>query len=102
MQLDQDVGQREGGYRRSRAPRRIADSWMSPVWRATRSRSVSGTTRAGDPYLRVFPPEGVLGQGITEKLLFERSSHTASGAMPLVSVHTILHGTGEKPLFRDN
>ena len=39
--------------------------------------NASGTTSTGDPYLRLFLPNGVLlpGQSIVETLLFERQSH---------------------------
>ena len=43
----------------------------------TRMANASGTTSTGDPYLRVFLPNGVLlpGQSIVETLLFKRLSH---------------------------
>jgi hypothetical protein len=36
--------------------------------------NASGTSQSGDPYVRVFLPEGVLrpGQRITQRLVFER------------------------------
>ena len=39
-----------------------------------RMENASGITKSGDPYLRVFLPNGVLnpGQSISEKLVFER------------------------------
>ena len=49
--------------------------------------NASGTTSTGDPYLRVFLPDGVLlpGQSIVETLLFKRHPHD-----PLVSFSLVL------------
>jgi cytochrome c peroxidase len=55
--------------------------------------NASGMTSAGDPYLRVFLPDGVLlpGQSIVNTLLFRRQSNNA----PTVSyVLTLLSGQG--------
>jgi cytochrome c peroxidase len=48
-----------------------------------RMANASGTTSTGDPYLRVFLPDGVLlpGQSIVETLLFERQSHPHASAV---------------------
>ncbi len=45
----------------------------------TRLVNASGTTRSGDPYLRVFLPDGVLnpGQSITQELILQRASNNS-------------------------
>ncbi len=47
--------------------------------RQVRLANASGTTKSGDPYLRVFLPGGVLnpGQSVHEKLVFERQPNSA-------------------------
>ncbi|MEW6683354.1 MAG: cytochrome c peroxidase [Nitrospirota bacterium] len=54
--------------------------------------NVSGTTSAGDPYLRVFLPDGVLlpGQSIVETLRFKRHGH----APPVSYSLKLLSGQG--------
>jgi hypothetical protein len=54
--------------------------------------NASGTTSTGDPYLRVFLPNGVLlpGQSIVETLLFKRQHN----APPLSYTLTLLSGQG--------
>ena len=54
--------------------------------------NASGTTKSGDPYIRVFLPEGVLkpGQAITERLVFSQRL----GASPLPYKITLLSGQG--------
>ena len=50
-----------------------------------RLKNASGTTRSGDPYLRVFLPGGVLlpGQSIMKTLRFENPSHATSAKYTL-------------------
>jgi cytochrome c peroxidase len=57
-----------------------------------RLANTSGTTNTGDPYLRVFLPNGVLlpGQSIAETLLFERPSN----APPVSYTLKLLSGQG--------
>lgn len=57
----------------------------------TRLVNASGTTRSGDPYVRVFLPGGVLapGQAISESLVFARSNATQ-----LTYTLTFLSGQG--------
>jgi hypothetical protein len=51
----------------------------------TRLVNGSGITKSGDPYLRVFLPDGVLnpGQSITEKLVFLRNPNTPQASYTL-------------------
>src|SRR5258706_10534831 len=54
-----------------------------------RLENASGTTSAGDPYIRVFLPDGVLqvGQGITQTLVFARQPPgppPATGPVPVI------------------
>lgn len=57
-----------------------------------RLENTSGTSTSGDPYIRVFLPDGLLnpGQSITRKLLFERKP----GAPPLRYSLDFLSGQG--------
>jgi hypothetical protein len=57
-------------------------------------RNASGTTRSGDPYIRVFLPNGVLqpGQTIVETLVFKRKG--GNNASPLGYVLDLLSGQG--------
>jgi len=57
-----------------------------------RLENASGTTSTGDPYLRVFLPDGVLlpGQSIVETLLFKRHPHDPPVSFSLV----LLSGQG--------
>ena len=57
-----------------------------------RVANTSGTTSAGDPYLRVFLPDGVLlpGQSIFQTLLFEPQSN----APPVSYTLNLLSGQG--------
>jgi hypothetical protein len=54
--------------------------------------NASGTTKSGEPYLRVFLPDGVLnpGQSISRKLVFQRSPRTRVGAYTI----SLLSGQG--------
>ena len=47
--------------------------------------NASGITSSGDPYLRVFLPDGVLnpGQSITEKLVFQRAPNAPQASYTL-------------------
>jgi hypothetical protein len=57
-----------------------------------RMENASGMTRDGDPYLRVFLPDGVLnpGQSLQRKLIFERKPHAPAITYSL----TFLSGQG--------
>ena len=57
-----------------------------------RMANASGTTSTGDPFLRVFLPDGVLlpGQSIVETLVFQRRSH----APPVSYTLKLLSGQG--------
>ena len=58
-----------------------------------RMENASGTTKAGDPYVRVFLPGGVLnpGQAISQRLVFERNSN----ARPFSYTLAFLSGQGK-------
>ena len=60
----------------------------------TELQNASGTTRSGDPYIRVFLPNGVLqpGQTIVETLVFKREG--GNNASPLGYVLDLLSGQG--------
>ena len=60
--------------------------------RDVRLTNASGTTRGGDPYLRVFLPNGVMqpGQSIKRKLQFEQESH----GVPVRYTLKLLSGQG--------
>jgi cytochrome c peroxidase len=57
--------------------------------------NASGTTHAGDPYIRVFLPNGVLqpGQSIVQTLIFERDG--GNNARPVSYVIDLLSGQGK-------
>jgi hypothetical protein len=57
-----------------------------------RLENASGTTRSGDPYIRVFLPDGVLqpGQNIVQRLIFRRSHN----APPVSYTLDFLSGQG--------
>jgi hypothetical protein len=76
---DSSVGQREVNvYRITNHSSSIVDTNLLVIARGLspqiRLRNASGITSSGDPYLRVFLPDGVLlpGQSISERLVFER------------------------------
>jgi hypothetical protein len=60
----------------------------------TELENASGTTRGGDPYIRVFLPNGVLqpGQNIVQKLIFNREGDSAPS--PLSYALDLLSGQG--------
>jgi hypothetical protein len=70
-------------YRFTNDSTSIVDTHLLVVIQGLDSRirlaNASGITRSGDPYLRVFLPDGVLlpSQSIVERLLFERPSQHA-------------------------
>ena len=62
--------------------------------RETELENASGTTRSGDPYIRVFLPNGVLqpGQNIVQTLIFSREE--GNNASPLSYFLDLLSGQG--------
>ena len=56
--------------------------------------NASGTTRSGDPYIRVFLPDGVLqpGQNIVQTLIFKRQG--GNNAPPVSYTLDLLSGQG--------
>jgi hypothetical protein len=70
--------QQETTYRITNNSPSVIDTHLLVVVRGLPPRiqmlNASGTTRAGEPYLRVFLPGGVMqpGQGTTQKLVFKR------------------------------
>jgi len=59
-----------------------------------RLENASGTTRSGDPYIRVFLPNGVLqpGQSILQSLIFRRPG--GNNAPPVSYTLDLLSGQG--------
>jgi len=59
----------------------------------TELENASGATRSGDPYIRVFLPNGVLqpGQNIVQTLIFSREGNNNA---PLGYVLDLLSGQG--------
>jgi hypothetical protein len=60
--------------------------------------NASGTTSAGDPYIRVFLPDGVLqpGQSITQPLLFTRRGEGGGeDGKPVPVILNLLSGQGK-------
>lgn len=60
----------------------------------TSLENASGTTRSGDPYIRVFLPDGVLqpGESILQQLIFKRPG--GNNAPPVAYVLDFLSGQG--------
>lgn len=98
QRTDRDVGERQvrDEYRLTNISPSLLDTHLLLVVRglpgAVRLRNASGTTRGGDPYLRIFLPAGVLnpGQRIEETLVFTRQRR---GPPPSYSI-TLLSGQG--------
>jgi cytochrome c peroxidase len=93
---DVDAGQVKDVYRLTNSSSSVVDTHLLLIVRGlprtARLKNASGTTRGGDPYLRVFLPEGALslGQRIVERLVFTRP-HRAPP--PTYSI-TLLSGQG--------
>ena len=86
----------EDVYRITNISTSIVDTHLLMVARGLPAQiqleNASGTTSTGDPYLRVFLPDGVLlpGQSIVETLLFKRHPHDPPVSFSLV----LLSGQG--------
>lgn len=83
-------------YRLTNASDSVVDTHLLIVVRGlaagARLKNASGTTRAGDPYIRVFLPDGVLqpGQKITQRFVFQGGPR---GRLPPYGL-TLLSGQG--------
>ncbi|MFN7925940.1 MAG: cytochrome c peroxidase [Bryobacteraceae bacterium] len=91
-------GRQTDQYRITNRSQSLIDTHLLMVLRGLPSgielENASGTTRSGDPYIRVFLPDGVLrpGQGIFQSFTFKRQGNNA----PAVSyVVELLSGQGK-------
>jgi cytochrome c peroxidase len=94
---DSSSGNRtEPVYRLTNTSKSVVDTHLLIIVRGlpdkVRLNNASGTTRGGDPYIRVFLPDGVLppGQQITQRLVF---SDAVLGKLPAHGI-TLLSGQG--------
>jgi len=81
LTIDRDAQGREvNGYKITNNSSSIVDTHLLMIVHGLPSRvrlvNASGVTKSGDPYLRIFLPDGVLvpGQSITESLIFDQPS----------------------------
>jgi cytochrome c peroxidase len=90
-------GRQSDEYRITNSSQSVVDTHLLIIVRGlpheTELENASGTTRSGDPYIRVFLPNGVLepGQNIVETLVFRRESNNPA---PLSYVLDLLSGQG--------
>ena len=92
-------GRQRDQYRITNRSQSVIDTHLLIIVRGLRHETelenASGTTRSGDPYIRVFLPNGVLqsGQSIVQTLMFERKDDRR--AQPLSYVLDFLSGQGK-------
>jgi hypothetical protein len=96
LQSDRSRFSTEDAYRLTNTSDTVVDTHLLVIVRrlpaGVRLRNASGTTRGGDPYIRVFLPDGVLqpGQRITQRLAF---SNAPRSGLPAYGI-TLLSGQG--------
>jgi len=92
-------GRQRDQYRITNRSQSVIDTHLLIIVRGLRHETelenASGTTGSGDPYIRVFLPNGVLqsGQSIVQTLMFERKDDRR--AQPLSYVLDFLSGQGK-------
>ena len=91
-------GRQTDQYRITNTGQSVVDTHLLIIVRGlpheTELENASGTTRSGDPYIRVFLPDGVLqpGQNIVQTLIFKRQG--GNNAPPISYTLDLLSGQG--------
>jgi hypothetical protein len=91
-------GRQTDQYRITNRGQSVVDTHLLIIVRGlpheTELENASGTTQSGDPYIRVFLPNGVLqpGQNIVQTLIFSRDG--GNNASPISYVLDLLSGQG--------
>jgi hypothetical protein len=95
---DRDGGRQTDQYRITNSSQSVVDTHLLIIVRGlphdTELENASGRTYSGDPYIRVFLPNGVLqpGQNILQTLVFSREG--GNNAPPLNYFLDLLSGQG--------
>jgi cytochrome c peroxidase len=99
-QRDED-GRQTDEYRITNNSRSVVDTHLLIVVRGLshqiRLKNASGTTRNGDPYIRVFLQDGVLqpGQNIVQRFIFDRPGDDDEDGPPVHYTLDFLSGQGQ-------